>query len=79
MVKLKLARYGAKKRPFYRIVAQDSRGKRDGGFLEILGTYNPLTEPTQVNIKMDRVKHWLSLGAKPTDAVSALLKNQPKE
>jgi small subunit ribosomal protein S16 len=76
MVKIRLARHGAKKRPFYRIVAADERCRRDGRFLEIVGTYNPLTEPATVNYKADRVKHWVSQGAKFTDTVKSLLRKQ---
>ncbi len=74
MVKLRLTRMGSHKRPFYRIVAADSRARRDGPFIEIIGTYNPLTEPSSVNIKSDRVDYWLSKGAQPTDTVKKLLK-----
>jgi small subunit ribosomal protein S16 len=65
---------GAKKRPFYRVIAADSRVRRDGPFLEIIGTYNPLTEPSEVKIKTERAKYWLSNGAQPTPAVRKLLK-----
>ena len=74
MVKLKLARFGAKKKPFYRIVAADSRGKRDGRFIELLGTYDPRIDPPAVVLKDDRVKYWLSVGAQPTDTVRSLFK-----
>ena len=74
MVKLKLTRKGAKKRPFYRVIATDSRTRRDGPFLEILGTYNPLTHPSEIKINTDRAKYWLSNGAQPTPAVKKLLK-----
>ena len=75
MVKIRLQRLGTKKRPFYRMVAADSRFPRNGRFLEILGTYSPLTsEPeTQVTFKEGRVEHWLGQGAQPTDTVRALL------
>jgi len=75
-VKIRLARGGAKKRPFYRIVAADSRMPRDGRFIEKLGTYNPLLpkgSPDRVTLDLDRIKHWLSLGAKPTDRVARFL------
>lgn len=74
MVKLKLARFGAKKKPFYRIVAADSHGKRDGRFIELIGTYDPMINPPAVILKDDRVKYWLSVGAQPTDTVRSLLK-----
>jgi small subunit ribosomal protein S16 len=68
-VKIRLARHGAKKRPFYRIVAADSDSPRDGRFLEKLGTYNPLQDPAQVVLDADRVKYWIGQGATPTDTV----------
>ncbi len=74
MVKLRLTRMGSHKRPFYRIVAADSRARRDGPFIEIIGTYNPLTEPSSITIKPERVQYWLSKGAQPTDTVQKLLK-----
>ena len=64
---------GAKKRPFYRIVAADSRRARDGRFLEILGTYNPITKPAEVQVFEERVTKWLDQGATPSDTVSSLL------
>jgi len=75
-VKIRLARGGAKKRPFYRIVAADSRMPRDGRFIEKLGAYNPLLpkgSPDRITLDLDRIKHWLSLGAKPTDRVARFL------
>jgi small subunit ribosomal protein S16 len=75
-VKIRLARHGAKKRPFYRIVAADGQCPRDGKFLENLGTYNPLHNPAEVSMKMDRVQYWISQGATPTDTVRSLLKKQ---
>jgi small subunit ribosomal protein S16 len=75
-VKIRLARHGAKKRPFYRIVAADGQCPRDGKFLENLGTYNPLHNPAEVTMKMDRVQYWISEGATPTDTVRNLLKKQ---
>ena len=76
-VKIRLARHGAKKRPFYRIVVADSESPRDGRFLEIVGTYDPLPDPVKVTLKEDRVKYWMDQGAKPTDTVKSLLKQQP--
>lgn len=76
MVKLRLQRYGNKKRPFYRIVAADHRAPRDGRFLEIIGTYNPLTEPATVSIKEELALKWLSTGAQPTDTVRSLFSKQ---
>jgi small subunit ribosomal protein S16 len=75
-VKIRLARHGAKKRPFYRIVAADSENPRDGRFLERLGTYNPLQNPAQVDLNTERVKYWIDQGATPTDTVKAILKRE---
>lgn len=75
-VKIRLARHGAKKRPFYRVVVAESECPRDGRFLEVVGTYNPIHEPAQVELKADRVQYWLSQGATPTDTVRNLIKNQ---
>ena len=72
-VHIRLRRMGAKKRPFYRIVAADSRRARDGSFLEILGTYNPITTPAEVKVFEDRVASWLDQGAIPSDTVGSLL------
>jgi len=65
---------GAKKRPFYRIVVADSRSPRDGRSIEEVGTYNPLTDPAEVTVKVDRVQEWIKNGAQPTETVRALLK-----
>ena len=75
-VKIRLARHGAKKRPFYRIVAADSESPRDGRFLERLGTYNPLQDPAAVALNMDRIKYWIGQGATPTDTVKSILKRE---
>ena len=75
-VKIRLARHGAKKRPFYRIVVADSESPRDGRFLESLGTYNPLKEPAEVTLKTERVKYWIDQGALPTATVKSLLKKE---
>ena len=75
-VKIRLARHGTKKRPFYRIVVADSESPRDGKFLEVVGTYNPLMDPAEVNLKDERVKYWMGQGAIPTGTVKNLLKNQ---
>ena len=75
-VKIRLTRHGAKKRPFYRIVAADSEAPRDGKFLENLGTYNPLLEPEEVTLKTDRIKHWMEKGATPTATVRTVLKKK---
>jgi small subunit ribosomal protein S16 len=68
-VKLRLKRMGAKKRPFYRIVAADSRSPRDGRFIEVVGTYNPLISPAEIKIDEEKAIKWLSDGAKPSDTV----------
>ena len=75
MVKIRLRRTGAKKKPSYRVVVTDSRSPRDGRFIEIVGHYDPRTEPVTFNIHEDRVLHWLSEGAQPTDPVRRLLGN----
>ena len=71
-VKLRLQRYGSKKRPFYRVVAADSRTKRDGRYLEIIGTYDPTKDPVAVRIDEDKAKKWLNEGAIATDTVRNL-------
>ncbi|MBM4397291.1 MAG: 30S ribosomal protein S16 [Deltaproteobacteria bacterium] len=73
MVKLRLARFGAKKKPFYRIVATDSRGKRDGRFIELLGTYDPKVDPPAVTLQAERIQYWLSVGAEPSGTVGRIL------
>ena len=73
MVKIRLQRFGAHKAPKYRIVAADSRSPRDGKFLEILGTYNPTTNPATVNVDAELVNAWLAKGAQPTETVKAIL------
>ncbi|MFC1985481.1 30S ribosomal protein S16 [Chloroflexota bacterium] len=73
MVKIRLRRVGAKKRPSYRLVVADSRAPRDGAFISIIGHYNPLTDPETVVIDKEKALHWLSQGAQPTDTVARLL------
>ncbi len=75
-VRIRLARGGAKKRPFYRIVAADSESPRDGRFLETLGTYNPMVDPAAITLKDERIKYWLGVGAKPTTTVKSILKKE---
>ncbi len=75
-VKIRLARHGAKKRPFYRIVAADIEAPRDGKFLEILGTYDPLKDPVAVTLQTDRIQYWMGQGAIPTDTVRSILKKE---
>jgi small subunit ribosomal protein S16 len=75
-VKIRLARHGAKKRPFYRIVVADSECPRDGRYLEKVGTYNPLPDPAVIDIENERIKYWMDQGAIPTDTVKSILKKQ---
>jgi small subunit ribosomal protein S16 len=75
-VKIRLARHGAKKRPFYRIVAADNESPRDGRFIEKLGTYNPLLNSAQVELNTERVNYWIAQGAKPSDTVRSILKRE---
>jgi small subunit ribosomal protein S16 len=81
-VKIRLRRIGAKKHPFYRLVVADSRSPRDGKFIEILGTYDPMHEPVKLNLDHDKIKVWLQKGARPSDTARAFLIDQgllPKE
>jgi len=73
MVKIRLRRVGAKKQPHYRVVVQDSRAPRDGKFIEIIGSYNPRTEPPTMEIDAERAVHWLGMGAQPSEAVRRML------
>ncbi|NOY39949.1 MAG: 30S ribosomal protein S16 [Nitrospirae bacterium] len=73
MVKIRLTRLGAHKRPFYRVVVADSRTRRDGAFIEIVGFYNPMKDPSEIKIDTEKAKFWLQRGAQPTDAVKRLL------
>jgi len=75
-VKIRLARHGAKKKPFYRIVVTDSESPRDGRYLENVGTYDPLNTPNRLTLKTERVQYWLGKGATPTDTVKSLLKKE---
>ena len=75
-VKLRLTRVGSKKNPIYRVVAADSRSPRDGKFLDIVGRYNPQTDPSTIEIDEAKAKDWLAKGAQPTEAVAKLLKTQ---
>jgi small subunit ribosomal protein S16 len=74
MVKIRLKRMGAKKKPFYRIVVADVRSPRDGKFIEQIGTYDPNANPSLINIDAEKVKKWIGNGAQPTDTVKKLLK-----
>ena len=75
-VKIRLARHGSKKKPFYRIVVADSECPRDGRYLENVGTYDPLFDPAKVTLKEERIKYWMTQGATPTDTVKSLLKRE---
>ncbi len=75
-VRIRLTRKGAKKKPFYRIVAADSEAPRDGRFLEVLGTYDPLKEPAEVKVDHQALQKWLDRGATASDTVATLLKAQ---
>ena len=74
MVKIRLRRMGAKKSPYYRIVVADSHFPRDGRFIEEIGTYNPLAEPSEIKVDAERAQAWIKNGAQPTDTVKNLLK-----
>ena len=78
-VRIRLARYGSKKRPFYRIVAADSQCRRDGRFLETLGTYNPAHNPAEIKLKLDRYEHWTAQGAKPSETVASLVRKARRQ
>lgn len=73
-VKLRLARHGSKKNPFYRVVAADTRSRRDGRFLEVVGTYDPQRNPTHVQLDGEKIRSWIAKGAQPTDKVRALIR-----
>lgn len=77
MLAISLMRMGAKGKPFYRVVVKEKRSKRDGKYLENLGTYNPMTNPADVNLKHDRIQYWIGVGAQPTDTVKSLIKHNP--
>ena len=79
MVKIRLKRMGAHKRPFYRVVVADSRTPRDGRFIEEIGTYNPLKDTAEIKIDVEAAQKWISNGAQPTDTVRALLKKSGVE
>ena len=74
-VKIRLARHGAKKRPYYRIVVANSRAPRDGRFIDEVGRYNPMTDPSMVQFDLEKVDKWIANGAQPTDTVARLLKS----
>jgi small subunit ribosomal protein S16 len=78
MVTIRLSRFGTKKRPTYRVVVMDKRKARDSDCIEVVGHYNPVTDPAQVVLKHDRIEHWIGVGAQPSDTVKRLLKSYPK-
>lgn len=78
MLAIKLMRTGAKKRPSYRVVVKEKQSKRDGAYLENVGTYDPTRQPAEIKLKMDRVRYWIGKGAQPTDTVDRLIKASAK-
>jgi small subunit ribosomal protein S16 len=74
--RIRLARVGSKKNPIYRVVVADSRSPRDGRFIEIVGRYNPQTQPSTIDLDADKIKDWISKGAQPSDSVKRLMKSQ---
>jgi small subunit ribosomal protein S16 len=78
MLMIRLARFGAKKKPAYRVVVIDKERARNSRSVEVVGNYNPLSQPQVVNLKHDRIEYWIKNGAQPSERVSRLLKNNPK-
>lgn len=79
MLAIKLMRTGAKKQPSYRIIVKEKQSKRDGAYIENLGTYNPTRNPAEIKLDMDRVRYWIEKGAQPTLTVSKLIKTSSKQ
>ena len=79
MLAIRLTRQGAKKKPFYRIVVDEKRSKRDGGFIEIVGYYNPLREPVELKLNHERISYWIKCGAQPTDTVRDLIRKSSEQ
>jgi small subunit ribosomal protein S16 len=79
MLTIALMRMGAKKNPFYRVVVREKRAKRDGKYVENVGTYNPMPNPAEVNLKIDRIDYWLKCGAQPTDTVRSLIRKEKEK
>lgn len=77
MLMIRLARFGAKKKPTYRVVVIDKERARDGRAIEVVGHYNPVADPAQVNLKHERISHWMKCGAQPSDTVARLLASNP--
>jgi len=78
MLMIRLARFGSKKKPTYRVVVIEKERARDSRNIEVVGIYNPITEPKVVNLKHERIEHWIKSGAQPSDTVARLLKNHPQ-
>src|SRR3989344_7302516 len=78
MLKIRLMRIGGKKKPFYRVVVQEQRSKRTGGYVELLGTYNPLTEPKEIVLKQDRIDYWIKQGAQPSEGFLRIIGKAPQ-
>ena len=79
MLAIKLMRTGAKKRPAYRVIVKEKQSKRDGAYLENLGTYDPTRNPAEIKLNLERVKYWIEKGAQPTDTVGRLIKASGKQ
>ena len=77
MLAISLMRIGAKGKPFYRLVVKEKRSKRDGKYIENLGTYDPMISPAKVDLKHERIQYWIGVGAQPTETVASLIKNNP--
>jgi len=77
MLAISLMRMGSKGKPFYRLVVKEKRSKRDGKYLENVGTYNPMIQPAEVKLNHERIQYWIGVGAQPTDTVKSLIKNNP--
>jgi len=73
LVKIRLTRLGAHKKPFYRLIVADTRARRDGPFIEILGTYDPMKEPSEIKVDIEKARYWLQKGAQPTDTAKKLM------
>jgi small subunit ribosomal protein S16 len=79
LLAIQLMRTGAKKRPSYRVVVKEKQSKRDGAYLENVGTYDPTRQPAEIKLKMERVRYWIEKGAQPTDTVNRLIKASAKQ
>lgn len=77
MLAISLMRMGAKGKPYYRLVVKEKRSKRDGKYLENVGTYNPMIDPAEVKLNHERIQYWIGVGAQPTETVKSLIKNNP--